>query len=99
MAFQSGAFQSPGFQMGGEAIPPPVTEVPGGSSRRDKKRKLPRPRYHWEEDAPVVPEVLVAATGETLPQEPNPEPIDKSALAEELESITVRIQAESREKL
>ena len=67
----------------GEPIPEPeaptVAEVPGGSSRRDKKkRKGPRPRYRWEDDPkqvfPVVPPEVIA---------PDPIPIELEDESEE----------------
>lgn len=75
----------------------PVARPAGGG----KKRRGPRPKHYWEvEDklVPVVPEVLEAATGRTLPQPVN-RVAEESLKLGELEALSEKIAAEAKQKL
>ena len=78
--FWSTTFWAEGFWREG-AAPVVVTEVPGGSSRRDKrKKKGPRPRYYWE-DAPV-PQPAMEVVEATV-AEPEPMPIAAESVVDD----------------
>lgn len=70
-----------------------VSEVRGGTSKRDKRLKK-RPRYRWEDNPPPLPnEVLHWPTGRQI------EPPDTAPLAAEIEAVTAKAAAVARESL